>query len=100
MSTNKIVIPQILQKVFCGSLESSDCLIIMEPNPDNKIDIFIKSPFIRQFGAKIKQISLDILKEHQIVSCKLIIQDQGAIDEVLKARIVTALRRAQKYNDI
>lgn len=84
------------QIVFCGSLASSDCLVTIEPNKENKINISIESPFIRQFGKRIKKLSLDILEERKISSCNLIIQDQGAIDEVIKSRIVIALDRMKK----
>jgi citrate lyase subunit gamma (acyl carrier protein) len=82
---------------FCGSLESGDCLITIEWNNEGENNIFIKSPFIRQFGKRIKKIALEILQEKKIKSCNLIIQDQGAIDEVIKSRIITALNRIKKY---
>ncbi|QTX02694.1 citrate lyase subunit gamma (acyl carrier protein) [Candidatus Phytoplasma luffae] len=86
--------------VFCGSLESSDCLVTIEPNNDNKVNISIESPFIRQFGKRIKKLCLDILQERNITTCNLVIQDQGAIDEVIKSRIVTALDRLTKNIEI
>nr|WP_153368979.1 citrate lyase acyl carrier protein [Candidatus Phytoplasma sacchari]KAB8122730.1 citrate lyase subunit gamma [Candidatus Phytoplasma sacchari] len=81
---------------FCGSLESGDCLVSIEQNEEKKINLSISSPFIRQFGPRIKKISLKILKEQNINSCNLIIQDQGAIDEVIKSRIITVLNRMRK----
>ncbi|WIA07557.1 MAG: citrate lyase subunit gamma (acyl carrier protein) [Candidatus Phytoplasma cynodontis] len=83
---------------FCGSLESGDCLVTIEENKEDKINIHISSPFIRQFGKKIKKISLDILVKNNINSCNLIIQDQGAIDEVIKSRIITVLNKMEKIH--
>ncbi|WP_420885285.1 hypothetical protein [Candidatus Phytoplasma oryzae] len=68
----------------------------MESNKENKINISINSPFIKQFGKRIKKISSNILKQQNINNCNLIIQDQGAIDEVIKSRIITALNRMKK----
>lgn len=77
-----------------GSLESSDVLVTIERNNEEKNNIVINSPFIRQFGNQMKKIALKVLSDLKISHCTLIIQDQGAIDEVLIARIVTALQRS------
>ncbi|WP_334330886.1 citrate lyase acyl carrier protein [Candidatus Phytoplasma prunorum] len=87
--------PILIKKMaFCGSLESSDVLVTIEPNTEKKINIFIKSPFIRQFGKRIKKVALETLDNFNIEQCNLIIQDQGAIDAVLVARLITAFNRA------
>ncbi|MDV3159209.1 MAG: hypothetical protein Q8769_01495 [Candidatus Phytoplasma australasiaticum] len=35
----------IIKRAFCGSLNSSDCLITIEPNLSDIIQIIIQSPF-------------------------------------------------------
>ncbi|MFP7699620.1 MAG: citrate lyase acyl carrier protein [Candidatus Phytoplasma pyri] len=88
-------VPILIKKMaFCGSLESSDVLVTIEPNTERKINILIKSPFIRQFGKRIKKIALETLAKFNIEQCNLIIQDQGAIDDVLVARLITVFNRA------
>lgn len=77
-----------------GSLDSSDVLITVELNQNNKNSITINSPFIRQFGQEIKNTVTEILKNLKITSCNIVVQDQGAINEVLVARIITAISRA------
>ncbi|PQP79750.1 citrate lyase acyl carrier protein [Candidatus Phytoplasma phoenicium] len=87
--------PLIIKKrAICGSLESGDVLLTIEPNTDNKLNIIIQSPFIRQFGYRIKQITETTLKDLNILSCNLVIKDQGAIDDVLIARLMTIVQRA------
>ncbi|WP_368486543.1 citrate lyase acyl carrier protein [Spiroplasma sp. DGKH1] len=85
---------EIKKMATAGSLESSDVLVTIEPNNDQKINLTINSPFIRQFGQQMKKIALTTLTNLQVKNCNLVIQDQGAIDEVLVARIITALERA------
>lgn len=91
----KLNISTIIKKISsCGSVESSDVLVTVEPNQENKINVSIKSPFIRQFGKRIKAVVLDTLGQFNITQCNVIVQDQGAIDVVLIARLITALKRA------
>lgn len=85
---------EIKKMASAGSLESSDVLVTIEPNQEQKINLTINSPFIRQFGHQMKAIALTTLQNLQVTNCNLVIQDQGAIDEVLIARIITALERA------
>ncbi|AHF57772.1 citrate lyase acyl carrier protein [Spiroplasma eriocheiris] len=85
---------EIKKMATAGSLESSDVLVTIEPNNDQKINLTINSPFICQFGQQIKRIALTTLANLQVKNCNLVIQDQRAIDEVLVARIITALERA------
>ncbi|MCG3566710.1 MAG: citrate lyase acyl carrier protein [Candidatus Phytoplasma australasiaticum] len=85
----------IIKRAFCGSLNSSDCLITIEPNLSDIIQIIIQSPFEKQFGEQMRTLTLEILKENNVTSCKLLIQDQGALEIVLKSRILVALERAR-----
>ncbi|WP_425380554.1 citrate lyase acyl carrier protein [Spiroplasma endosymbiont of Stenodema calcarata] len=87
---------EIKKMTSAGSLESGDVLVTVEPNNEQKINLTINSPFIRQFGQQMKKISLATLANLQVKNCNLVIQDQGAIDEVLVARIITALERASE----
>ncbi|MCL8210079.1 citrate lyase acyl carrier protein [Spiroplasma attinicola] len=77
-----------------GSLDSSDVLVTVELNHKTENCITINSPFIRQFGQEMKNIVIKILNDLKINNCNIVIQDQGAINEVLIARIVTAISRA------
>lgn len=77
-----------------GSLDSSDVLVTIESNQKNQNYIMINSPFIRQFGQEMKNIVTKILNDLKINGCNIVIQDQGALDEVLIARTITAISRA------
>ncbi|MDO8059362.1 citrate lyase acyl carrier protein ['Crotalaria aegyptiaca' phytoplasma] len=84
----------IIKRAFCGSLNSSDCLVTIEPNLAD-IKIFIQSPFEKQFGEQMRTLTLKILKENNVTNCKVLIQDQGALEIVLKSRILVALERSK-----
>ena len=83
-----------------GTLESSDVLISVRTNPDNKIEIKLKSIVEKRFGRHIEQLVRDILKEMQVSSAVVDVDDRSALDCVIRARLETALYRAagiQKY---
>lgn len=47
---------EIKKMTSAGSLESGDVLVTVEPNNEQKINLTINSPFIRQFGQQMKKI--------------------------------------------
>ncbi len=74
-----------------GTIESNDTLIIVSPS--DKLIVEISSIVFDKFGDAIKSVILETLKEHDVV-CKVVVQDKGAYDYTIKARLTTALRRA------
>jgi citrate lyase subunit gamma (acyl carrier protein) len=84
-----------------GTLESSDVLISVRTNPENRIDIKLKSIVEKRFGRHIEQLVRDILKEMHVGSAMVDVDDRSALDCVIRARLETALYRAagiQKYH--
>lgn len=77
-----------------GSLESSDVMITVRGNPANQIDIKLKSIVAKRFGAHIRQYIQDILEKMDVSSAVVDVDDRGALDCVIHARLETALYRA------
>lgn len=78
-----------------GTLESNDILIMVSPNEHNKVDIEIESIVMKQFGDEIKEVIENKLKELSVTSVKLKAQDKGALNYTIRARVETAIRRAE-----
>ena len=78
-----------------GTNESSDVLVTVEPL-ENGIVLQLTSTVEQTFGAAIRISVLDVLKYHKIEACRITVQDKGALDYVIRARVETALLRAQK----
>lgn len=76
-----------------GTLESSDCQVMVESG-NGSIDIELNSSVINQYGDQIKSVLLMVLKKHNIDNIKVIINDKGALDCTIKARVECALSRA------
>lgn len=78
-----------------GTLESNDALIMIMPNDNTGVEIEIESIVMKQFGEQIKKVILEKATELKLDGVKIQIQDKGALDYTLKARLATAVARAQ-----
>ncbi|WP_297595950.1 citrate lyase acyl carrier protein [uncultured Cetobacterium sp.] len=79
--------------VKCGTLESNDIFVMLAPN-ENGIVIELESVVEKQFGAHIKNVIEEKLKEMGIVSVLVKAQDKGALDYTIRARIEGAVKRS------
>ena len=75
-----------------GTLESSD--IYVEVEPSEELELNIESVVLNQFGDEIRATILSVLEELGVKSGKVSVQDKGAIDCTIRARVETAVRRA------
>ncbi len=83
---------KIAANAVAGTLESSDVYVTVEPAQE--LEIEIQSVVYNQFADQIKESVMEVLQELQVESGKVTINDKGAIDCVIKARVETAVRRA------
>ncbi|MFH0766958.1 MAG: citrate lyase acyl carrier protein [Bacillota bacterium] len=74
-----------------GTFESNDCLITVKKQTGMTIDI--KSIVYDQFKDQINRVIQDTLKELNIKNIHVTINDKGALDYTIKARLLTAIRR-------
>lgn len=79
-----------------GTLESNDVYIQLFDNFNNTIEIKLTSVVIKQFKEQILKVVNDTLEKHNITSCILIIEDKGALDHVIEARLESAIARSQE----
>ena len=75
-----------------GTLESSD--IYVEVEPCEELELNIESVVLNQFGDEIRATILSVLEELGVKSGRISVQDKGAIDCTIRARVETAVRRA------
>ncbi len=78
-----------------GSMESNDIYIMLLPSSEGII-VELESKVIKQFGKKITNTILEVLKEHNISSVKILAKDSGALDYTIKSRVTTAVKRSLK----
>ncbi|MBW9146531.1 citrate lyase acyl carrier protein [Clostridium sp. CM027] len=78
-----------------GTMESNDIYVMLMPNPKGGIEINLQSIVMKQFGEEIERVILDTLKGLKVENIIVNAQDKGALNYTIKARIETAIKRAQ-----
>jgi citrate lyase subunit gamma (acyl carrier protein) len=87
---------EILKEALAGTLESSDILVTVRPNPLEGIDIFLESNVMAMFGTQIADTARKVCAEMGVTRAVLELKDKGAIDCVIRARVAAALCRASE----
>ncbi|HHU07413.1 MAG TPA: citrate lyase acyl carrier protein [Clostridiaceae bacterium] len=87
----------IKRRASAGTLESSDVLISVRPA--DKLILKIESPVFAQYGEQIEKVCREVLAAFNITSGEIHLQDQGALDCTIKARLETAVRRSLSQDD-
>lgn len=83
---------QLKNNAIAGTLESSDAQVMVEPA--DELTITIRSEVEAQYGDQILATAEEVLNNLEVDKVSLVIQDQGALDCTLRARIQTAIFRA------
>lgn len=91
---------KITQPAFAGTLESSDLQVRISPNPVEGIEISLDSSVEKQFGKAIEALVRSVLSEMNVECAVLEIEDKGALDCVIKARVQAAVMRGSNTNNI
>ena len=84
---------EIKNPAIAGTLESSDCMVTVEPG-DGSVELELESAVIHQFGNQIRKVTLETLERLGVNDAKIHIVDKGALDCTIKARIECAVYRS------
>ena len=87
---------EIRKTAIAGTLESSDCMVTVEP-AEKGIELELESTVIRQYGRQIKKVAMETLKRLGVKKARVSIVDKGALDCTIKARVECAVMRAAEY---
>ncbi|WP_263833800.1 citrate lyase acyl carrier protein [Sulfurospirillum oryzae] len=83
-----------LETAHAGTLESSDAFVRVIPMDEKGIVIELESSVEEIYGDAIRALILETAKAMNVDGIKLLVQDKGALDYVIKARVQTAILRA------
>lgn len=89
---------EIKKKAVAGTLESSDIYVQVEPN-DNGIELELQSIVYNQFGEEIEKTVREVLNDFDVKNVKIQLKDRGAVECAIRARVETALKRAEGMNN-
>ena len=82
---------KIIKEAVAGTLESSDLMVTVKPG--DTLEIEIESIVLNQFGDDIRQCIMDVVEEYGIAGGTFHINDRGALDCTIRARIETVIER-------
>ena len=83
---------EILKTAAAGTLESSDCMVTVEPGEGIRLEL--SSSVMNQYGRQIKATVLETLERLGVENATVTVVDKGALDCTLKARVECAVYRS------
>ena len=83
---------EILKSAAAGTLESSDCMVTVEPGQG--IGLELTSSVMNQYGRQIKAAVLETLERLDVKNANITVVDKGALECTLKARVECAVFRS------
>lgn len=86
-----------MKKVTAGSLESNDAMIVLEERPEGT-HVEVRSSVYAQFGDQIEATVADMLQQFALDNVSVLVQDRGAYDCTLRARLETAIGRFREVD--
>jgi len=84
---------KIVREALAGTLESSDLLVRIAPK-EGSLELVLNSEVIHQFGPHIEAKVRDCLARLGVTEALVVVEDKGALDCVVAARVQTAVSRA------
>lgn len=84
---------EIKTSATAGTLESSDVYVVVEPG-NGGIELHLESAVMNQYGKQIQETIQETLEKLGVSSAILTVNDKGALDCTIKARVECAVMRA------
>ena len=85
---------RLIRTATAGTEDSADVRVTVAPA--QTLRLTLHSTLHAQFGAAIEQTVRQVLAEQEIDCADVLVEDKGALDWILRARLETALGRAQE----
>ena len=89
---------EITKEAMAGTLGSSGLLV--KVSPADKLDIVIQSAVMKQFGKQIRRTVSETLEALGVSKGSFVIEDKGALDCVIKARVQASVLRGAAADDL
>jgi citrate lyase subunit gamma (acyl carrier protein) len=90
---------ELKQEALAGTLESSDLFIRISPS-DEPLEVVINSEVGHQFGAQIRAAVMETLEMLKVTKGIVIVEDKGALDCTIRARVHAAAMRAAGVTEV
>jgi citrate lyase subunit gamma (acyl carrier protein) len=90
---------RIVKEALAGTLESSDLLVKVAPG-GGSLEVVINSEVMRQFGIQIRKVVDETLHKLGITDGIIVVEDKGALDCAIRARLQAAVLRGAECQDL
>jgi len=90
---------KIVREALAGTMESSDLMVKIAPT-EGELEVVVYSEVIKQFGDQILQVVNTTLQAMDVHQGLIVIEDKGALDCVIRARLQSAVLRAAEPTEI
>jgi citrate lyase subunit gamma (acyl carrier protein) len=88
-----------VEPAHAGTLESSDLFVRVTPIEGEGVEIELESTVYEIYADAIEQSILESATALKATGIKIMVQDKGALDYVIKARVQAAILRAYGINE-
>lgn len=85
---------RIARDALAGTLESSDVLVRVHPGDELAVEI--RSTVLSRYGEDIRRVVTDHLDRLGVTTGQVFVDDKGALEFVLRARVEGAVTRADE----
>lgn len=85
---------EITKIASAGTMESSDVYVEIEPG-NGQLEICLESVVKVQYGAAIEATVREVLQEQGVTDACVRVNDRGALDCVIRARVEAAVARGK-----
>ncbi|MBF1085916.1 citrate lyase acyl carrier protein [Solobacterium sp.] len=89
---------EIKETASAGTIEKCDCLVTVSKG-EGDIKINLSSKVLYQYGDNIRNAILQTLKKLDVNNVTVDVEDMGAFEYVIVARLEAAIYRSQKQMD-
>ena len=89
---------EIKKPAVAGTLESSDCMVTVEPGQGG-VELDLDSVVLRQYGKQIRKVIHETLERLEVTDGRVTVVDKGALDCTIKARVECAVYRSNDITD-
>ncbi len=84
----------VTRRAIAGTLESNDVMVSVSP-ADKGLEVRVKSIVQKQFGRRMEEVALETARALGAEGALIELDDRGAVDFTIRARVETALLRAK-----
>ncbi|MFH2115841.1 MAG: citrate lyase acyl carrier protein [Spirochaetota bacterium] len=84
----------LIHEATAGTSESGDARVTVIPKPGEGLTLELNGPSIARFGDDIRTIAMDALSALGVSDARVSIDEKGALDATIQARLAAACGRA------